>query len=116
MTDFAEFAPMCSFRGPDALLIHTCRHEEHRNAKQAGIVPCNEGACPITKKTTIAHIGQGSVDEPIYSERNQVSMIGNAVRAAFNSPPDRRPRIVLGYQTVRLRWMKPDGRGGLVPR
>lgn len=27
----------------------------------------------------------------------------------------RRP-ILVGYTTVRLRWMKPDGKGGLVPR
>ena len=26
------------------------------------------------------------------------------------------PEILLGYNHVKLRWMKPDGNGGLIPR
>lgn len=66
-------------------------------------------------KTTIQESGQAYVDEPImaYLEPRGVS---RSVSIAIGTRPAPRIPIVTGYDRVKLRWMKPDGKGGLVPR
>lgn len=65
-------------------------------------------------KTTIEEEGQPYVDEPMYAQPKVVSMIEKSVASASGrrlaSP------IFIGYERVYLRWMKPDGKGGLVPK
>lgn len=74
------------------------------------------------QRTAITKDGQRYVDEPVYSHlrMDQHSSIAHAVSAAFNGGVSKLaiagPRVLLGYQRVCLRWMKPDGNGGLVPR
>ena len=55
--------------------------------------------------------GQPYVDEPVYTKPKKMR---NAIRSVFKLPlwPD----ILVAYNHVKLRWMKPDGNGGLVPR
>jgi len=73
-------------------------------------------------KTTIERDGQRYVDEPILvrPKPEQRSRIQNAVQAALDPQGffAERPRapITVGHERVLLRWMKPDGKGGLVPR
>lgn len=73
-------------------------------------------------KTTITHDGQRYVDEPIVVHPK--SEPGAWLRAAVQAALDpkgffaERPRepIVIGHERVQLRWMTPDGHGGLKPR
>lgn len=74
-------------------------------------------------KTEIGRIGQRYVDDPIYevvSKANPLALsIGIGLQAQFNSQGvPMQPSIVqqTGHERVRLRWMKPNGKGGLVPR
>jgi hypothetical protein len=63
--------------------------------------------------------GQSYYDEPVYAipKRETRDLIRDAVESAFGGPGYRpRKPIVVGHERVRLRWMKPDGKGGLVPR
>ena len=55
--------------------------------------------------------GQPYVDEPVYVCANK---LGEAVRRALKLPYLK--RILVAYTYVKLRWMKPDGNGGVVPR
>lgn len=77
------------------------------------------GPVPKNLKTSITD-GQRYYDEPVYDEL-RANPLALAVNAAF-SPVQGVPRvasrirILSHYNRVRLRWMKPDGRGGLVPR
>lgn len=66
-------------------------------------------------KTTIAHEGQPYVDEPVYANPKQRSKSDLSVATAFGND-DHPRRIEIGRERVLLRWMKPDGHGGLVPR
>lgn len=58
---------------------------------------------------------QRYVDEPIVVRPCRPSGVALAVAAAFGRSLAR-PPITVGYERVLLRWVKPDGRGGLVPR
>ena len=65
----------------------------------------------------IKHAGQRYVDEPKYltvEPKNKIMQ--NAVARAFGSKPLKDIRILTHYERVQLRWMKPDGHGGLVPK
>lgn len=35
---------------------------------------------------------------------------------AMPPAPERKPPILVGYERVRLRWVKPDGKGGFEPK
>ena len=59
--------------------------------------------------------GQQYVDEPVKVRPQQRSAIELSVAAAFGNKGGPQT-ITIGHQRVRLRWMKPDGKGGLVPR
>lgn len=65
--------------------------------------------------------GQSYVDEPIYSSPKKLN---NAIRSVFGGVTILHickqlplwPEILVAYQHVKLNWMKPDGKGGLIPR
>lgn len=64
-------------------------------------------------KTAIEREGQPYVDDPVYVRPNPVSLIQASVARAFGI---RLPvPLQIGYERVRLRWRKPDGKGGLRP-
>lgn len=44
------------------------------------------------------------------------SKLAYSLDAAFGMRIPRPVEVVTGYQMVQLRWMKPDGKGGLVPK
>ena len=74
-------------------------------------------------RTAIQYDGQRYVDEPIYEHllprTDLVTPIAVAVATAFNELAPRVPTAIVfvkGHERVLLRWMKPDGKGGLVPR
>lgn len=50
-------------------------------------------------------------DRPVYVEPRPME---NSLSVAFGSPS--KPAVLVGHERVRLRWMKPDGKGGLVPK
>jgi hypothetical protein len=62
--------------------------------------------------TGIVNKEQTFFDEPVYvtirPERS--SLLAAAVSACFPS------KFVGCYERVQLRWLKPDGKGGLVPK
>ena len=64
----------------------------------------------------IKHVGQRYVDEPKYlTVEPKGKPLQNAVARVFGSPPKQPIRILTHHERVRLRWMKPDGHGGLMP-
>ena len=65
-------------------------------------------------KTSVKKDGQEYVDEPVCARAKRPSRITASLMAAFGERE--KTDIVLGYERVRIRWMKPDGKGGLVPR
>jgi hypothetical protein len=75
-------------------------------------------------RVTIDREGQKFVDQPVYvlvSEAKKLALEINAIfRPKKASTPALRlqPRIeqLSHYERFRLRWMQPDGRGGLVPK
>lgn len=74
-------------------------------------------------KTTITKDAQRYVDEPVYVNpkvEKGPSILELSVAAAFNGGqvPHARSRkpILVGYERVRLRWVTPDGKGGLKER
>jgi len=65
-------------------------------------------------KERIEQAGQRYVDEPVKIEPRKRSFLEESISAAFGG---REPRaIVVGHQRFHLRWMTPDGNGGLKPR
>jgi hypothetical protein len=74
----------------------------------------------MTLKTEIAE-GQAYFDAPVYVEVSRAKPIALAINA-MRSPDDTSPVILpyietlSHYERTRLRWMKPDGRGGLKPK
>lgn len=65
-------------------------------------------------KTSITREGQGYVDDAVMLRPKPVSGVDVACAKAFKRPLAR--PLLAGYERVPLRWMKPDGKGGLVPK
>ena len=64
-------------------------------------------------KTAIAD-GQPYYDEPVYCNPLPISQLDRHMAFIFKRKlPE---PILVAYQKVNLRWMTPDGKGGLVPR
>jgi hypothetical protein len=61
-------------------------------------------------KHSITHVGQKYVDSPVYTKPDPLK--GSVARAFGRNVP----AINTGTERVQLRWMKPDGKGGLVPK
>ena len=64
--------------------------------------------------TTIKREGQQFVYEPVYAKPKAVSAIEASVAYAFERQLPQ--PILVRHERVRLRWMKPDGKGRLKPR
>ena len=62
--------------------------------------------------------GQPYVDELVYvqARRDLLTPIAIGVAAALNSKIATPPAIKTGHTRIRLRWMEPDGKGGLCPK
>lgn len=65
--------------------------------------------------------GQRYVDDPVFKTISKPkpeleTPLALAVASMFNNKPPQEIRDFVGYERTRLRWMKPDWRGGLVPR
>ena len=58
--------------------------------------------------------GQPYVDEPVYIDPKQETILEAAIRDIFKRRPAR--RLLSHYDRVKLRWMKPGPDGKLVPR
>lgn len=83
-------------------------------------------------KTSIAQEGQRYLDEPVMAEiaKRFTSPLADALAQALgnvryyrdsNGMPrsermDLPKPILLRYERINLRWMKPDGHGGLIPK
>lgn len=59
-------------------------------------------------RTRITRVGQPYVDEPVYAEPKPISEIDRAIRQLFGSRIPQ--RVLVRYETKRLRWVKPDGK------
>ena len=60
---------------------------------------------PITE---ITHHGQPFIDEPIVAQPKRVDPVDFAVAAMFGRPLAQ--PLLLGYERVQLRWIKPEPR------
>lgn len=75
-------------------------------------------------KTVIAKEGQPYIDEPVYVEISKAKPLALAINRALmrQKAATRGPHIapeikdLSHYNRVQLRWLRPDGKGGLVPR
>lgn len=67
-------------------------------------------------RTEIAREGQRFVDRPVYEDVSRPRPAAAAVAQALRAAPPRRIVHVAGYERTELRWMKPDGKGGFVPK
>lgn len=68
--------------------------------------------------TSILYEGQPFLDEPVRIYPKVKPTIQASVEAAFNPNgylQNFKP-ITVRHERVKLRWMKPDGKGGLVPK
>ena len=63
----------------------------------------------------INKVGQKFVDDPVYINQKPETQLSASVRAAFGDFQKPKP-ILIRHDRVRLRWMEPDGKGGMVPR
>lgn len=67
-------------------------------------------------RNAIKYEGQAYYDKPVVAEPTR-DEIRNSVRAALSGGKAEEPQpLLLGHERVRLRWLKPDGKGGLVPK
>lgn len=65
----------------------------------------------------VEYDGQPYFDEPIYRYiKHALTDMQTAVRQVFGHHIPEPIRILERYEHTKLRWMKPDGNGGLTPR
>lgn len=68
-------------------------------------------------KESIERDGQSYIDEPIYAQPKDRTLVSLLVEAAFNRGEVRLQRpVLLHHERVRLHWLKPDGKGGLIQK
>lgn len=69
------------------------------------------------RKLTINRDGQRYIDEPVTLKPIQPTCLQQSIAEAFGSASSiPRQRLVVNYERVLLRWMEPDGNGGVRPR
>jgi hypothetical protein len=66
--------------------------------------------------TEVLFVGQPYKDEPVYAEVSRAKPLALSIAHACGRRISPRIEELTHYNRVQLRWMKPDGRGGLVPR
>lgn len=73
----------------------------------------------LTRLTDIRRQGQRSAKEEVFSivrpRKDLTTPIAQSIAAVF-SDTVKPLKIILRTEKVRLRWMKPDSNGGLVPK
>ena len=70
-------------------------------------------------KPTITKPGQAYFDDPVYvlPKEEKTDPMKLAVQLACGGAlPEVKKPVLVGHERIPLRWMKPDGKGGLVPR
>jgi hypothetical protein len=71
-------------------------------------------------QTAIVREGQRYYHEPIYQTMKPVAELvtplANSIAAMFGRRTPALIHEVIGHECIRLRWMKPDGKGGLAPK
>lgn len=64
--------------------------------------------------------GAPYVDEPVYDTHRPkpelVSPIALGICDAYRLPTVKPINELVGHQRTRFRWMRPDGKGGLIPK
>lgn len=65
-------------------------------------------------RSRITQPGQRFIDEPVHVNPTRSSLISAAVSVAFGGKPPE--SIQVGHERVELRWMVPDGNGGMRPK
>lgn len=66
-------------------------------------------------RTRIAHVGQKFYDAPI-EKAVMPTAAAQAVAEAISAEAPKPMLVTVGFKRVWLRWMRPDGKGGLNPR
>jgi len=66
-------------------------------------------------QTCIKREGQKRIDDPQYSATHALPL-AHGIAAAFGREIPQTVQVFEGYDSTRLRWMKPDGKGGLEPK
>lgn len=66
-------------------------------------------------RLAIEREGQSYIDEPVYEVVSVANDLAMEIAHAYGRPIEPRIRELTGYKHKRLRWMKPDGKGGFVP-
>lgn len=92
---------------------HFCETEKTVLSVEDG-APCNWCDARADTKPRVMVEGQGYVDEPMMLLPKTRSYLSMAVGDLFGSRPAR--ELCAGFNRIRLRWMKPDGHGGLTPK
>jgi len=67
------------------------------------------------RRDSIGFDGQKYVDKAVYRPVSKPLPL-SPIEEALGCKPARPLEELSHYERVRLRWMKPDGKGGLVPR
>lgn len=73
------------------------------------------------RKNLVGTEGQRYVDEPVYVEVSRAKTLALAINECLprhRGVPTVQPRIetISHFERVQLRWLTPDGKGGLVQR
>ena len=67
-----------------------------------------------TLKEKITGEGQPYFDEPVYVKPKKITKMEHVFASLYQR---KLPDVVkVGHTRIKLRWMKPDGRGGLIPK
>lgn len=65
-------------------------------------------------QTEIMHEGQQYLDTPVYVQPKYENMLSICIQSAYGNFQVK-PPLLVGYERAKLKWMKPDGSGGLKP-
>ena len=65
-------------------------------------------------KTRIERDGQKYMHDEIVLRPKPIATIDKSLRKAFGAPIPQ--PVTIGHELYFLRWMKPDGRGGLIQK
>jgi len=119
MTPTKEFDRYQWQREPIAPTLHDLRQWLADNPRHPDADRRREQLAKLEKaegiRSNIAREGQASVDEPIY-ETTQARPLAHSIASAFGREIPAAVQVFTGYETARLRWMKPGPDGKLIPK
>lgn len=67
----------------------------------------------MSTKTTVTRVGQRYVDRDVYREVSRAAPLAQVVAAMLQNPVPKDIHTLDHIERTPLRWMRPDGRGGL---